>query len=110
MIIMDATTLGLIVGLVIALAALLAVGLKLYSVGQAAVNKLPANSTQQQQLTAALDAIMAYLQANPAMDKAILQDLLTIISLIGQLTGMDVSSYVSKINSMMPSDAEKTAS
>lgn len=105
---MDATTLGLIIGLVIAVAALIAVGLKLYLVAQSAVNKLPANSTQQQQITAALNAVLAYLQANPQLDKAILQDILTIITIFGELTGVDMSSYITDIKKLMTADASKT--
>jgi len=100
---MDSTTIGLLVALIVAIIGIIAMAVKLSPVVGKAEKRLPPTASEQQKLSAAINAILTYLQANPQVDKQLLQDIITIIEIIGEIAGIDVSAYVSPLKKLLTS-------
>jgi hypothetical protein len=105
---MNDLTIGLIVSLLVAVAAIIGIAAKLYAVVQKSESALPASATEQQRIIAAIEAIVGYLQSNPQMDQQILQDIVALITIIGEIENINVQPYLSALNALMPKQPTAT--
>jgi UDP-N-acetylmuramyl pentapeptide phosphotransferase/UDP-N-acetylglucosamine-1-phosphate transferase len=89
------------VALLLSLIVLIGLAIKYYQVVKAAEAKLPASATTQQKIVTAFEALIAYAKANPVTDKQALQALVTLVTVVGALAGVNVTVFVDELNTLV---------